>query len=173
MEVNMPTVKDHINKPVIATSNGKKLGKIKDIYFDSNVKRVTAISLGSSGFFKNKKLMIDRANVLTCGIDSWLVSSADVVVEPKYIVGSSEFVSASELKGRQIMSEGGTEIANVDSVILEGHCNVNGFTLNNLPASGPLAMRKAIAREAISSIGSETSPMTTTLAEAESMEISI
>ena len=69
------------------------------------------------------------------------------------------------------MSEGGTEIATVDSIILDDQCNVKGFTLAKVPASGPLAQRKAIALGAITSLGSKTSPMTTTLAQAESTEI--
>ena len=76
-----------------------------------------------------------------------------------------------DLEGRHIMSEGGTEIATVDSVIIDDGFNVIGFTLDKMPESGPLASRKAIAREAISSIGSKDSPMVTTLTDAESMEL--
>jgi len=169
----MPTVKEHLNKEVIAISNGKKLGKIKDIYFDRDVTRVTALSLGSSGLLKRKDMMIDRHKVEMCGMDAWLVSSSDVVVEPKQILGSNEFVSAGQLKNREIVSEGGTEIAAVDSIILDEQCNVKGFTLDKVPESGPLALRKAIARGAINSLGSETSPMTTTLEVAESTVVSL
>ncbi|MFC1924447.1 PRC-barrel domain-containing protein [Chloroflexota bacterium] len=168
----MQTVKEQLNKQVIAISNGKKLGKIKEIYFDPDVTKVAGVSLGSSGIFKRKDLMIDGRKVQKCGMDAWLVSSSDVVVEPKQIFGSSEFVPASELQDREIVSEGGTEIATVDSTIIDEHGNVKGFTLDKLPESGPLAQRKAIARGAIHSLGSETSPMTTTLEVAESILIS-
>ena len=168
----MPTVRDHLNKPVISTLGGKKLGKIKDLYFDPKVTKVTAVSLGGSGILRRKKLMIDQAKVQTCGMDAWLVESSDVVVGPRDIVGSQEFVLGSELRGRQILSEGGTEIATVDSVILDGECNVRGFTLDKVSASGPLAERKAIALGAISNLGSKTSPMITMLDKAESTEIS-
>jgi len=86
-------------------------------------------------------------------------------------VGSRDFVPAKQLHGRQILSEGGTEIATVDDVILDGQCNVKGFSLAKMPASGPLAQRKAIALGAFTSLGSKTSPMITTLAQAESTEI--
>lgn len=167
----MPTVREHLNKPVISTLGGKKLGKIKDLYLDPKMTTVTAVSLGGSGILRRKKLMIDRAKVQTCGMDAWLVASADVVVGPRDIVGSQEFVPASELRGRQIVSEGGTEIATVDSVILDGECNVKGFTLDKVSASGPLAERKAIALGAITNLGSKTSPMVTILEKAESTEI--
>ncbi len=167
----MPTVKEHVNKPVISTSDGKKLGKIKDLLLDPKLTKVTAVYLGGSGVLRRKKLMIERDKVQTCGMDAWLVARADVVVGPGDIVGSRDFVPAKQLHGRQILSEGGTEIATVDDVILDGQCNVKGFSLAKMPASGPLAQRKAIALGAFTSLGSKTSPMITTLAQAESTEI--
>jgi uncharacterized protein YrrD len=167
----MATVREHVNKPVISTSDGRKLGKIKDLYLDPKLTRVTAVYLGGSGVLRRRKLMIEQANVQTCGVDAWLVAGPDVVVGPGDIVGSRDFVPAKQLHGRQVLSEGGTEIATVDDAILDGECNVKGFTLAKNPASGPLAERKAIALEALTSLGSKTSPMVTTLAQAESTEI--
>jgi uncharacterized protein YrrD len=172
-EEDMPTVREHVNKPVISASDGKKLGKIKDLYLDSKVTKVIAVYLGGSGVLRRKKLMIKQDKVQTCGMDAWLVATADVVMDLGHIVGSRDLVPARQLRGRKIVSEGGTEIATVEDVILDGECNVKGFTLANYPASGPLAQRKAIALGAISSLGSKTSPMTTTLTNAESMEIGI
>lgn len=167
----MPTVKEHVNKPVISTSDGKKLGKIKDLYLDPKLSKVTAVYLGGSGVLSRKKLMIKRDKVKMCGIDAWLVESSDVVLGPGHIAGSRDFVPARQLHGRQILSEGGTEIATVDDVILDDECNVKGFTLHKVPASGPLAQRKAIGVGAIANRGSKTSPMITTLAQAEAAEI--
>lgn len=167
----MPTVKEHLKKPVISTLGGKKLGKIKDLYLDPKITRVTAVYLGRSGVIRRKKLMIERSKVQTCGLDAWLVGRADVVAWPEQIVGSQNFVPAKELHGRQILSEGGTEIATVDDIILDGDCNVKGFTLSKISASGPLSQRKAIALGAITSLGSKERAMTTTLSLAESMDI--
>lgn len=171
VEEYMPTVREHVKKPVISTLDGRKLGKIKDLYFDPKFTKVAAVYVDGSGVFSRKKLMIKRDKVETCGMDAWLVATADVVVESRHIVGFRDLVPARQLRGRHIVSEGGTDIATVDDVILDGECNVKGFTLANFPASGPLAQRKAIALGAITSLGSKTSPMTTTLAQAESMEV--
>lgn len=175
----MPVAKEHIHKQVTATSDGKNLGRIKDIYFDSQVTRTTAVSLCSSDWFSRiflcflrKKRMLDRSKVTKCGIDTWLVESSDVVVSPNKIPDYREFVLASELEGRKITSEGGTVLATIDSVMLDDDCTkVMGFTLGKTPESGLLAERKAIAREAITSIGSKDIPMITTLADAESMSL--
>lgn len=174
----MPTAKEHLNKQVTATSDGKNLGKIKDIYFDSKITRMTAVSLCSSSWFVRtflcflrRKRIIDRARVQKFGIDTWLVERSDAVVSPKKIAGYHEFVPASQLNGRKITSDGGTEIATVDSIMIDDDGKVLGFTLDRMPESGLLADSRAIAREAISSIGSENSPMITTLEQAESMSL--
>ncbi len=167
----MPTVKEQISKQVISISEGRRLGKIKDVLFDAKLNKVVAVSLGSSGLLSRKPLLIEKDKVQVCGVDVWLVPSGDVIVGPEQIVGSEEFLSASALRGRQIMSEGGTEIATVDSVIVDSDCNVKGFTLSKVAASGPLSQRKAIALGAITSLGGKKQPMTTILAQAESMEI--
>ncbi|MBN2099362.1 MAG: PRC-barrel domain-containing protein [Dehalococcoidia bacterium] len=169
----MPTVREHLNKPVISSTNGEKLGKIKDLYLDPKLTRVVAVYLGRKGVVTRKKQMIEQDKVQTCGKDAWLVVRGDVVVDSGQIVGSRNLVPSREVRGRKILSEGGTEIATVGDVILDGECNVKGFTLANYPASGPLTERKAIALGAFTSLGSKTSPMTTTLAKAESMEIGV
>ena len=170
-EKRMLTVRDHINKPVVTTSEGRKLGKIRDLYLDAKLTRVAAVYLGTSGVLGRKKLMIDRDKVRTFGADAWLVDSADVVVDRGQIVGARYFVPARQLRRRKILSEGGTEIATVEDVILDNQCYVKGFSLANYPSSGPLGQRKAIALGAFTSLGGKKSPMVTTLARAESMEV--
>jgi uncharacterized protein YrrD len=172
-EEDMPTVKEHLNKPVISTTNGEKLGKIKDLYLDPRLTKVVAVYLGKKGVVRRKKRMIERDKVQTFGVDAWLVERGDVVVDWGQIVGSRDLVPSRQVHGRQIVSEGGTEIATVEDVVLDGHCNVRGFSLAKMPASGPIAQRKAIALEAITSVGSKTSPMTTILTKAESTEIGV
>jgi uncharacterized protein YrrD len=169
----MPTVREHVNKPVISTTNGEKLGKIRDLYLDPKLTMVVAVYLGRKGVVRRKKQMIEQDKVQTCGTDAWLVVRGDVVVDSGQIVGSRNLVPAKQLHGRQIVSEGGTDIAKVEDVILDNQCTVRGFTLANYPASGPLAQRKAIALGAFTSFGSKKSPMVTTLSKAESMEIGV
>ena len=169
----MANAKEHLNKPVISTTNGEKLGKIKDLYLDPKLTKVVAVYLGKKGVVKRKKRMIERDKVKTFGVDAWLVERGDVVIDSGQIVGSRDLVPSRQVRGRQIVSEGGTEIATVEDVILDGQCDVRGFTLAKVPPSGPITTRRAIALEAFTSVGSKTSPMTTTLSKAESTEIGV
>ena len=172
-EEDMANAKEHLNKPVISTTNGEKLGKIKDLYLDPKLTKVVAVYLGKKGVVKRKKRMIERDKVKTFGVDAWLVERGDVVIDSGQIVGSRDLVPSRQVRGRQIVSEGGTEIATVEDVILDGKCDVRGFTLAKVPPSGPITTRRAIALEAFTSVGSKTSPMTTTLSKAESTEIGV
>lgn len=170
-KINRATAKELRKKQIVATLEGRQLGKIKDVYFDANVTIMTAVSVGSSGLIIRKNLVIERSKLQSCGADMCMVPRADIVVELNKVTGYREFISAKELEGRHIVSEGGTEIATVDSILLDDDFHVIGFTLDKKPESGPIASRKAIAREAIISIGGKDGPMVTTMAKAESIEL--
>jgi hypothetical protein len=60
----------------------------------------------------------------------------------------------------------------IDHVILDNEARVLGFGLSKVYAQGPLAERKAIARDAILSLGDMKAPMTINLAQAESGALS-
>lgn len=169
----MATAKELRKKQVIASLEGKNLGKIKDVYLDPNITRVTALSLGSNGLIMRKQLVVESSKLQSCGVDTCMIPRADLLVELNKVTGYREFISARELEGRHIVSEGGTEIATVDGILLDDDFHVIGFTLGKMPESGPIASRKAIAREAISSIGGKDGPMITTMANAESMELRV
>jgi sporulation protein YlmC with PRC-barrel domain len=87
------------------------------------------------------------------------------------VAGSENFLVASDFRGREIQSEGGTLLGTVNDVLLDEEANVTGFSLNKIYVQGPLAERKAIARSAITNFGSKESPMTTLLAKAESISL--
>ena len=87
------------------------------------------------------------------------------------IPDSATFILASDLRGREIQTEGGTKLAEVEDVILNNETQVLGFTLGKVYADGPLNERKEIAREAIIDLGNKDKPMTVVLDQAESLTI--
>jgi uncharacterized protein YrrD len=166
----MPPFKSHQGKPLICLTNGRLLGEVKDIYLDANYSRVTAVFVRQEGLLNRKTFAVDRAKVQVLGIDAWLVSTPEAVTELGAIGGSDLFIQVGALRGRELHTDGGTKLAVVDDVILDGDGNVTGFTLGKLFVQGPLAERKTIARAAISSFGSKDAPMITTMAKAEAMD---
>ena len=156
------------NKPLISITDGKKVGEVKDVYLDQDMRQVAAVFLGKEGLINRKTLMIDRSAVQVYGVDVWLVSSSNTVQGSGDIPGSETFILVGELRGREIQTEGGTKIAVIADVILDNEGRVLGFDLGKVYAQGPLADRKAIAREVILNLGNTKEPMTINLAQAES-----
>ena len=160
--------KDLSNKPLIGITDGKKLGEIKDLYLDQDMHQVAAVFLGKEGLVNRKTLVVPRSAVQVYGIDAWLTSGSAVVVEQDDLPDSGTFTLLGDLRGREIQSEGGTKVAEIEDVILDDQGRVLGFALGRVYMQGPLSERKAIAREAITNLGTKKKPMTTVLEEAES-----
>jgi uncharacterized protein YrrD len=167
----MFTGKDMAEKLVISITDGKKLGEIKDLYLDQELRQVAAVYLGKEGLINRKTLAFPRAAVQVLGEHAWLVSGPDIVVQEEDLPESGTLTLVGELRGREIQSEGGTKVGVVEDVVLDEQCGVLGFTLGKVFMQGPLAERKTIAREALTSLGSKIKPMTTVLEKAESMDL--
>ena len=164
--------KEHSNKSLVSVTDGKKLGEIKGLYLDLDMRQVAGVFLGTEGLINRKVLAIPRSAVQVYGIDVWLVNGSDIVTQLEDIADSTTFTLASDLRGREIQTEGGTKLATVEDVLLDNETRVLGFALGKVYAEGPLAERMAIAREAIIDLGSEDKPMTASLTQAESLTIS-
>jgi uncharacterized protein YrrD len=167
----MITSRDHSSKPIFSITDGKKLGEVKDLYLDQDMRQVAAVFLGKEGLINRKTLMIPRSAVQVYGIDAWLVSGSDTVVGREGIPESETFTLIGDLRGRELQTEGGTKIGVIDHVILDNEARVLGFGLGRVYSQGPLAERKAIARDAIISLGTTKEPMTINLAQAESLAL--
>ncbi|MBP7693155.1 MAG: hypothetical protein KA764_14620 [Anaerolineales bacterium] len=166
----MPPSKDQHGKPLICLTNGRQLGEVKDLYLDSQYTRVTAVFVRQEGLLNRKTFAVERGKIQVLGIDAWLVSTPDAVVELSAIGGADLFVAVGALRGRELHTEGGTKLATVDDVLLDADGVVIGFTLGKLFVQGPLAERKTIARAAITSFGGKDAPMLTSLAKAEAQD---
>jgi sporulation protein YlmC with PRC-barrel domain len=171
MEAQMITSKEQSNKPLISITDGKKLGEIKDLYLDRDMRQVAAVFLGKEGLINRKPLMIARRAVQVYGIDVWLVAGSDTVKGPEGVPDSGTFTLMGDLRGREIQTEGGTKIGVIDHVILDNEARVLGFGLGKVYAEGPLAERKMVAREAILELGDAKKPMTVNLAQAEALTL--
>lgn len=162
----MAAGKQILNKQIIALADGKKLGEVKDLYFDDKMLKIVGVYLGSEGLLNKKHFALDRANVQVMGVDAWLASS-DIAVPAESLPDAEHLIMYSDVRGREIVTEGGTKIGAVDDVLFDAAGDILGFVMTRIVVQGPLAERKTIAREVISTIGSNTSAMTTDLGKAE------
>lgn len=162
---------EHQNKLLISMTNGQKLGEVRDLYLDRDLTQVMAVQSGSEGFLGRQALAIRRSAIHVMGVDAWLVAGEDIVARIEAVADSAYFVTASSLRGREILTEGKTKIGTVSDVVLDAEGRVLGFALGRVYIQGPLAERKAIARSAITDVGSKDTPMLTVLEQAEATVI--
>lgn len=167
----MPTGKQVQGKPLISLTEGKKVGEVKDLYLDETINHITGVFLGSEGILNRKSMATPRDAIQLMGIDAWLVKESNVVVAPETIPNAATFLLLSNLRGREIVTEGGTKIGAVDDVIFNMDGTILGFALNKIEVKGPLADRKTIARSAVSTVGGEKSAMTANMAQAEATDV--
>lgn len=167
----MIEAKEHSGKLLVSLTDGKKLGKVEDLYLDSDARRVVSVFLGTEGFISRKALAIARGDVRVVGVDVLLVAGPDVVQALESIPDSATFTRVDDLRGRDVQTEGGTRIGVVEDVLLDDEMRVLGIRLGKVFVQGPVAERKAIAREALTSLGSKDVPMTAVMEKAESMDV--
>ncbi len=167
----MTTGKELQHTALISMTNGKIIGQIKDLYFDPDLSRVAAVFLGKEGVLRRHAHAIGREAIQVYGEDVWLVAGPDSVVNRKALPDSVHFVLLSDLRGREIQTEGGTTIGTVEDVILDAQANVTGFALGKVKMKGPLRERKTIARAAVTGMGGKGVPMTAAMDRAETMAL--
>jgi sporulation protein YlmC with PRC-barrel domain len=167
----MFTSKEQSNKPLISMTDGRKIGEIKDLYLDRDLRQVSAVFLGKEGLINRKTLMIPRSAVQVLGVDVWLVSGSDAIVGPDDVSESGTFTLVGDLRGRELQTEGGTKIGVIDHVILDNEGRILGLGLGKVYSQGPLAERRVIARDAILDLGTSKEPMTINLAQAEALSL--
>ncbi|MBC8249335.1 MAG: PRC-barrel domain-containing protein [Anaerolineales bacterium] len=163
----MQAGKDLIGKQIISISDGRQLGTVKDLYLDSSLNLVVGVYLGAQGLFSRKSLLIERNNVMVFGVDAILAKHADAVTDSSKAVEWAKWIRRDKLQGWQVATAGGTKVGTIDDVILDEAMRVIGFRLLRVFVEGPIAERRAVAREAVIEAGNEDEVMIIDLSKAE------
>mgnify|MGYP001029468416 CR=1 FL=1 len=158
--------KDLIGKQIITISDGRHVGKVKDIYLDRNLYWMTGIHLGREGFIRRKDNLIPRDSVVVFGIDAILIKDAAAVTDSNE-TDISDWIRLNEVDGREVDTPGGTKLANVGDVILDTEGKIIGFSLAKVTVDGPIAENRSIGRDVVIDNGNEDGVMTIDLVKAE------
>lgn len=158
--------RDIIGKPIITISDGRHVGKVKDIYLDANLYWMEGIFIGREGWFSRKDNLIPRESVVVFGVDAILIKNAESLTDSK-TTDISAWVRLDNLIGRGVDTPGGTKLATVGDVVLDGEGRVMGFSLAKVTVEGPIAKNRAIARDVVIDNGNQDGVMTIDLIRAE------
>lgn len=167
----MPPSKDLHKTWLVSLTEGKKLGEIKDVYLDAALTTLTGVFVGREGLINRKTFLAPLSVVAVRGLDAWLVNDNNAVMEQTAVPEAAAWVLVSDLRGREIQTDGGAKLASIEDVILDKSGRVLGFELSRIQVKGKLAETKVIARGAIHAVGSKDEPMLATLEKAENMPL--
>ncbi len=161
--------KDLLDKLVISVSDGRLLGKVKDIYIDVALDEMTGINLGTEGMLRRKAILIPRDDVVVFGVDAVLVKKPEVVTDDQTLDAAREWSRLSKLKGREVDTPGGTRLGTIGDVLLDENGRVAGFALSKVFVEGPLAERGIVLREVVVDTGQVDGSMTIDLLKLEQL----
>ena len=161
-----------VGKPVISVKEGKRVGTVKDLFVDSELRSVVGVYLGPEGLFNRRGLCVDRDNVVVYGADAVLIKQADAVTDSTPACDAAIWVRLGRVHALEATTPGGTRVATIDDVILDEQMHVLGFSLGRTHVSGPVAEKRAIAREAVLQIDMDTG-ITIDLSVAEAQSLSM
>jgi uncharacterized protein YrrD len=159
--------KDLINKPIYSIDEGKLLGKVQDLYIDSNFEVVLGLFLGTQGLVRRKSELIRAGDVVVMGTDAVLVRSGDVITDDHTLPAAKGWFRRDKLAGREADTPGGTRLGVIGDVIVDKAGGVTGFALSKAYVEGPLAEKRVISRSVIIDTGQEDGRMTVDLAKLE------
>lgn len=159
--------KSLIGNQVFGRMDGRKLGEVKDLYLDDELKEVVGIFLGREGLLRPTPRFVERRDIALFGIDALLAESPFTVYEKDEAPEPPGWLRLEHLQGREVRTPGGTKIGRIGDVVLDEDGRVAGFSLVNLSVRGPLAEADAVARNALVDVEDEEGALTMDLAEAE------
>jgi sporulation protein YlmC with PRC-barrel domain len=165
--------KDLLDKSLISVTDGRIVGRVKDLYLDDKLERIVALYLGSEGIFSRKSMLVSRDRLTLLGIDAILAADSDVVIDESAATEIDNWVRRQELVGREVDTTGGTKVGVIGDVIINDDDGVIGFKLARIFVEGPIAKKHAVAREVVVDTGAEDGVMTIDLAQAEQHSLSL
>jgi sporulation protein YlmC with PRC-barrel domain len=157
---------DYMNKPLISVTNGRRVGEIKDLYLDPQTHQVAAVLIAREGLINRKVTLVYRSAIQVYGEDAWLLNTADDVTETLE-EAPADWLQVSELRGREVSTDGGTKLGSVGDVVLDDNGSLAALTLGRVWVQGPLAETRRIPIQALLRIGERGQSVIVDLSRAE------
>ncbi len=141
--------KDLDNKSIISVSDGKILGRTKDLYVNQDLTQLAGLFIGTEGVIRRTEQIIPSDRIVLLGIDVILVKDPDVITTTKAMPETDDWHRLSHLHGKEARTPGGTKLATIDDIMLDQQGDISGFSLSRVFVTGPLADRPLIPREVV------------------------
>jgi len=116
-----------LSMPVIATTEGKELGRVKDVLFDPDRHALLGLMVSPTTGMDSLKF-VDRDQIQAIGDTAITVSGAGVLHEVSSQPRAREVVdSGLHLRGTNVVTETGNSLGTVDKVLIDESGNVASY----------------------------------------------
>jgi uncharacterized protein YrrD len=121
-----------VSMPVIATSEGRELGRIRDVLFDPGQQVLLGLLVNSSAGNTDVPMFVQRSAIKGVGNDAVTVEDGSAL-QPYAAHDEARRVveSGIHLRGATVMTEGGDAVGKVDKVMLAEDGTIEGYTTNS------------------------------------------
>lgn len=163
----MRPAKELLNKPIYTVDEGRLVGKVQDLYLDTDLRAVTGIFLGSQGLLKRKAELIRREDVVLFGVDAVLVKSFVSVTDDRAAPEAKTWLLREKLLDREADTPGGIKLGKIGDVLLDDAGRIKALWLSKVTVEGPLAETRELDRSVVLDTGAEDGRLTVDLAALE------
>jgi uncharacterized protein YrrD len=141
---------DLVSMPVIATHEGRNLGRVKDVLFDTTEHAVLGLIIERRR--NDRALFLPRACIRSIGHDALTVSDTEELAAPEADPRAFQVMqSGIHIKGTPVVTESGEAIGKVERILLTRDCGVAAYVTSH----GPLGFggKEEVRPEDVISIG--------------------
>jgi len=154
--------KELISMPVVATTEGRRIGRVKDVLFDPSAHALLGLMVGADDV--DATMFLERQRIKGIGQDAVTVEG-ESALEPYAPAGRTREVveSGIHLRGANVLTEGGDSIGKLDRVLV----NEDGTVASYRVSKGLLGFiyRKEIPPSEIVKIGEDAVIVADTVSE--------
>lgn len=114
----MKRIKDILNLPVIALDTGKKIGRVADVVYQVNSKKLVAL-LVERATLLNSKQAVTIENVINIGNDTVTITSANNLHNPDTISDVYQALQEQRFDKQRLINYAGDQLGIIDDIVID------------------------------------------------------
>ncbi len=115
-----------VGLPIIATSEGREIGRVKDVLFDPDEQALLGVMVSPSD--SDDVMFLNRSQIRGLGNDAITVESASALTHISTEARAKEVRdSGIHLKGANMLTEDGNSIGTVDKIMIDSDCRISAY----------------------------------------------
>ncbi len=141
-------VKEIVDKAVVSIAEGAKLGYVRNVFFDPNGRRLTALEIQRDG----ERIVIPFQQINNFGTDAITVEQSQLVAT----ITQPDWVAYDELKQRKVVDATGTLLGKIERVQIEPASGaIQALTVHEGGILGLGGTTRTVPSDAIRGVGAE------------------